>query len=236
VPRPVSRPTRCVSVEQGYELWAPTYDRDPNPALALEERQLKPLLPSLKGKDVLDVACGTGRWLDKLLNLGARSGVGVDFSAAMLAAAGTKTTLHGRLVRADCLSLPVRARRADLLICSFLLAHLGDLAAFAVEVWRVAKPGANVFVTDLHPEAYAQGWQTSFRDESGTVEISTFARPLRQVVEVFTLHGFELQQCIEANVDEPERRIFVEAGRTRSFEEACHVRAIFICHFRRPVS
>ena len=75
----------CVSVQEGYERWAPTYDRDPNPLLALEERQLKLMIPPLEGKRVLDLACGTGRWLAWLMKGGARTGVGVDFSPAMLA-------------------------------------------------------------------------------------------------------------------------------------------------------
>ena len=83
---------RRVSAAEGYKLWAPAYDRDPNPLLALEERQLTPLLPDLKQKAVIDVACGTGRWLEKLMDRGARSGFGVDLSRAMLAVARTKTS------------------------------------------------------------------------------------------------------------------------------------------------
>src|SRR5438093_9518271 len=64
--------------EEGYELWAPAYDRDPNHLLALEERTLKPLLPDLTGQQVLDLGCGTGRWLELLLDLAARRAVGVD--------------------------------------------------------------------------------------------------------------------------------------------------------------
>src|SRR5579863_3159981 len=93
----------CVSVEEGYERWAETYDDAPNPLLHLEERKLTALLPDLDGKCALDLACGTGRWLEKLLGMGARLQVGVDFSAAMLRVAGKKSALHGRLARADSL-------------------------------------------------------------------------------------------------------------------------------------
>jgi malonyl-CoA O-methyltransferase len=76
---------RVLSVDKGYELWAPTYDQDLNPLLALEERVLTPLLPSLQGKVVLDLGCGTGRWLKRLLESGASEGAGLDASSAMLA-------------------------------------------------------------------------------------------------------------------------------------------------------
>ncbi|PYV20619.1 MAG: hypothetical protein DMG27_22585 [Acidobacteria bacterium] len=95
--------------EEGYELWAPAYDRDPNHLLALEERTLKPLLPDLAGQQVLDLGCGTGRWLELLLDLGARRAVGVDRSRAMLRVAATKPRLRGRLVEAvDILSIGLR--------------------------------------------------------------------------------------------------------------------------------
>ncbi len=232
-PLPARRSARRVSVEEGYELWAPTYDSDLNPALALEERKLGPLLPSLAGRHVLDVACGTGRWLEKLLRRGARSGAGVDFAPGMLAAAAGKPLLRGRLLRADCLSLPFRSQVAELVICSFALAHLRDLAALARELARVAKRGADVFVTDLHPEAYARGWQTSFRHRGETLEISTFLRPVAHILEIFASHGFELRARLEAGVDEPEKPIFVRAGRSRAFEEARTVPAVLICHFER---
>ncbi|MGD0226654.1 MAG: methyltransferase domain-containing protein [Terriglobia bacterium] len=93
----------CISVEEGYERWAPTYDRDPNPLLALEERQLQLMIPPLKGKRVLDLACGTGRWLAWLMAAGATSGVGVDSSRAMLDVAKGKSAARSRLVQADCL-------------------------------------------------------------------------------------------------------------------------------------
>jgi len=95
--------------EEGYELWAPAYDRDPNHLLALEERTLKPLLPDLAGQQVLDLGCGTGRWLELLLDLAARRPVGVDRSPAMLSVAATKARLCGRLVEAvDILSIGLR--------------------------------------------------------------------------------------------------------------------------------
>src|SRR5579872_6641485 len=156
-----------VSVQEGYERWAPSYDRDANPVLVLEQRQLGMMLPPLDGKQALDLACGTGRWLDLLLTHGARSVVGVDFSPAMLAVAGGKPTVKGRIIQADCRALPLANGVFDLVICSFALGHLSDLRGVAREVGRVTKPRADVYVSDLHPQAYRLGWQTGFRDSRG---------------------------------------------------------------------
>jgi ubiquinone/menaquinone biosynthesis C-methylase UbiE len=232
---PVSVPIDLchVSIEEGYELWAPSYDLAPNPLLALEARELKPRFPNLKGRYVLDVACGTGRWLEGLLSRGARSGVGVDLSSAMLAVATAKATLRGRLVRADCLSLPFRSELADLVVCSFALAHLRGLAAFAGELSRLARRGADTFVTDLHPQAYAAGWRSAFRHSRGVVEIPAFVRPVEQVLSAFATCGFELLECVESKLSEPEKQIFGDAKKPDLFEQVRHVPAVLICHFAR---
>ena len=62
----------------------------PNPMLSLEERFLAPILPKLRGQDVLDVGCGTGRWLEKMAKRHATSLTGVDASPEMLERASEK--------------------------------------------------------------------------------------------------------------------------------------------------
>src|SRR5262245_20711770 len=79
-----------VGIEEGYERWAPAYDLTVNPVLALEERHIMPLLGTFEKGAVLDLACGTGRWLQKLVDRGAGIGVGIDSSAAMLRVANEK--------------------------------------------------------------------------------------------------------------------------------------------------
>ncbi len=225
---------RRVSVMEGYDLWASTYDRDPNPLLALEERALQSFLPDPKGKQVLDVACGTGRWLERLLGAGARSGAGADFSSAMLRAGMSKAGLEGCLARADCLALPFRSGFADLLICSLTLGHIDDLVPVAREFARVTRPRADVFITEVHPEGYAIGWRTGFRNRGQSLEITTFAHSVREVREAFTSGGFDLVRLIEPCFDDPERPIFEQAGRLYLFEQVRDIPAVLICHFKAP--
>jgi len=225
----------AVSVEEGYERWAPTYDHAPNPLLHLEERKLAALLPNLSGKHVLDLACGTGRWLQKLSAGGIGMGVGVDLSAAMLRVAGSKTEIHGRLARADCQRLPFDASVFDLVVCSFALGHLRDLGAVVRELGRVTQAGADVFVSDLHPEAYARGWRTSFRDFRNAIEIEMLPRTAEEIVRAFYSAGFECLTHVPLCLGEPEKPIFVRAGKESRFEAACRMPAVLLCHFRRTV-
>lgn len=224
---------RQVTIEEAYDLWAPIYDATPNPLLGLEARTLAPLFDRVAGSYVLDVACGTGRWLYRLLEQGAREGVGVDFSAAMLAVAATKAELRGRLVRATCVSLPFRSDVADLIVCSFAAAHLPDLPAFAGELSRLAKCGADLYLTDVHPEGLKAGWRSSFRSSHGVVEVPTYPRSVDQILRAFAVGGFELVDCLEPHFEEPDRPVFVKGKKAHLFEEFRQLPAVLICHFTR---
>lgn len=223
----------CVSVQEGYERWAPTYDHDANPLLALEERQLKLMILPVKGKRVLDLACGTGRWLAWLMKGGARTGVGVDLSPAMLQAAMGKSAVRRRLVQADCRVVPFANSTFDLVVCSFAVGHIVELQRVAHEVGRVATTRADVFVSDLHPLAYAQGWRTGFRDHQGSAEIKAFPRSEREMVAIWSTAGFECVQSAECRLGEPERPIFAQTGRAHLFDEVCRIPGILILHFQR---
>lgn len=223
---------RVVSVEEGYKLWAATYDDQPNPLLALEERVLAPLLPDVRRKNVLDAGCGTGRWLRRLVSRGARTAAGVDSSAAMLERAVVCPELVHRLIRADCLALPVRPRTVDLIVCSFTIGHIGPLDVLAREFSRVARPDADVFLTDLHPQAQAEGWRVGFRCRGASIEVEACLHTKPEIRQSFESGGFSLIGMRDLNIGEPERPIFSQAGKESMFEMARAFPAVMLCHFR----
>jgi ubiquinone/menaquinone biosynthesis C-methylase UbiE len=227
---------QVVAVAKGYELWAQTYDTDPNPLVSAEERVLKPLLGKLANKVALDAACGTGRWLEKLLSAGAKSGSGVDISGAMLARAREKPGLKGHLVRGDCMTLPFRSGFADLIISSFALGHIKNPATFAHELARVAAPRADLWVSDLHPDARARGWVTGFRCQGRNTEIYASCHSIEQVHHSFSACGFEMMEHYGVRLSEPERPIFERASKADLFYAACRVPAVSIWHFKRTGS
>jgi ubiquinone/menaquinone biosynthesis C-methylase UbiE len=222
-----------VDVRDGYERWAPTYDDFPNPLLAREQRHVLPLLPCLRNRHVLDLACGTGRWLKHLLAIGALPGVGVDLSSAMLRVASNKMELLGKVVQSDCLRLPFRASTFDFSICSFALGHIRDLSSAAAEFLRVMKPDSDLFVTDLHPEAYAVGWRTAFRDQQSTVQVQTEPHSSEDILGAFSSVGYECVSHVGLCLGNAEQPLFAAAGRQQLFQAACRVPAILFCHFKR---
>jgi len=224
-----------MGVRDGYERWAPTYDHFPNPLLAREQRYVLPLLPGLRNRRVLDLACGTGRWLTQLSGVGARPAVGVDFSSAMLRVAGDKKELAGRVVQSDCLRLPFPPSIFDFSICSFALGHIQDLRSAAAELSRVMKPDSDLFITDLHPEAYASGWRTGFRDQQSAVQVHTLSHSAEDILWAFDSAGCGCVSHVDLYLGEPEQAIFAEAGRQHLFQSACRIPAVLFCHFK-PVS
>ena len=223
----------CVSVEEGYERWAPTYDCGPNPLLAREERHLLPLLGDVRNRRILDLATGTGRWLERLMQRCAESGVGLDCSNAMLRVAGRKSAITGRLVRATCESLPFRGAWFDLAICSFAIGHVRDLKSMVGELARVMKPGADLFVSDLHPEAYAHGWRVGFREQTSSVQIEMASRAAEQLVEPAYSSDFACLKQESLWLGEAEKPIFAQAGKEHLFAQACQVPAVLVCRFKR---
>ena len=230
-PAPVG--SRRVSAAEGYECWASIYDDAPNPLLAREERYLLPLLTDLRNKSALDLACGTGRWLERLMAQGCESGVGIDCSIAMLRVAARKNAISGRLAKADCEKLPLPSAAFDLAICSFAVGHIQDLESMVRELGRVTKTGADIFVSDLHSEAYSKGWRVGFRDGGTAIEIEMRSRAAEEIVQVFCSNGFKYQAHETLWLGEPERPLFARAGKSHSFEEACKLPAVLVCHFRR---
>lgn len=228
-----TRRSCAISVAEGYERWAPNYDHFPNPLLAREERHLLPLLTDLHGKRVLDLACGTGRWLETLTLQEGTSGAGVDCSIAMLRVGSTKRCIAGRLARATSENLPFGNAVFDLAICSFALGHLTDWGSTLRELARVTRPRADVFISDLHPDSYARGWRVGFRDEGSALEIEMLPREAEEIVQMFCSNGFESIARWALCLGEQEKPIFVRAGKADTFAQACQSPAVLVCHFKR---
>ncbi len=107
-------------------------------------------LGPLGGKDVVDVACGTGDLGLELAGAGARV-LGVDFTFEMLAHAPGKAAQLGRRVQwvqGDAMSLPLPDTSADVVTIAFGLRNVADRSACLVELRRVLRPGGVLAVLE----------------------------------------------------------------------------------------
>jgi cytosine/adenosine deaminase-related metal-dependent hydrolase/ubiquinone/menaquinone biosynthesis C-methylase UbiE len=217
-----------------FDAWAQVYDEQPNPLLTLEQRFLSQMLPEVRGLDVLDAGCGTGRWLQLLVDQHPASLVGVDTSPKMLQRASVKLGDASRLRLGSCGALPVQSSTIDLALASFVVSYLESVESFARELHRVTRPGATVFVADMHPEtATSCDWKRAFKVNGMEEQLSTHGHSLQQIVDVFRACGFEVLARVEPCFDSPEKTIFEQNGKLESFHSSANLPAIYIMQLRK---
>jgi malonyl-CoA O-methyltransferase len=222
-----------VSPIEGHRLWAPSYDARPNPLLSLETRMLSGLLDSVASLRVIDVACGTGRWMDRLSRLRAQV-FGIDACAQMIAEAARKPNLRGALLLADAGALPFGPETADITLCSFAIGYIADLTGALAEMARITKRSGAVVISDLHPSAAAAGWTRSFRSGNTVYRIEHFNRSSGRLCREARRAGLELELQAEGFFGEPERAAFLAAGKADIFAELSRVPAVWVGIWKRP--
>ncbi|HWB86679.1 MAG TPA: class I SAM-dependent methyltransferase [Bryobacteraceae bacterium] len=220
------------TVREGYRVWSASYDRSPNPVIALEARTVAPLLSGLAGKRVLDAACGTGRWLEFAQAVGARA-AGIDLSREMLLQAAAKNGLSGRLAEADLRILPLATGSVDVAICSLSLGYVPSAEDAMRELARVTAAGGMIIASDLHPAALRSGWKRSFCTNGRTYEIQHYCYSVPALLAAAKRLGLRLLDLKEPHFGEPERAIFDSAGVLHRFAEASSVRAIWVARWQR---
>ncbi len=221
-----------INASEGYRLWAGNYDRDPNPLLSLEMRVIEPRLTHLRGGVLIDVGCGTGRWMAVGVEREARA-YGVDLSAEMLAVAISKPALGGCLVRGDACHLPFADSCADAVMCSFALGYVSELKSLFRELSRIARRGASVIVSDLHPQALNAGWRRTFYTASGPFEIASYCHLYSEWLEAGLESKLRLIDVFEPCFGEPEHRLMSIAGKERYIEATSQIPAILATIWER---
>ena len=228
-------PEIALSPAEAYRLWAATYDDEPNAVLALERRVLEPLLPPLDGLDVVDLGCGTGRWLSTFKNSGARSLTGIDSSPEMLGVAKSKLAGAANLLLANCTKAQLPDASADLLLSSFVLSYLEDAASFFKAVGKLLRPGSSLFLTDIHPETAAKlNWRRGPASGNEIREIHTFSRSIEVLRSLAAGAALDVTRLLEPRFGEEERSIFAAHGKDSYFREIAHLPAIYILELSRP--
>lgn len=228
------RPQLAVSRE-AFAMWSSVYDQQTNPLLSLEERFLSEFLRPVRGLDVVDIGCGTGRWLERLASRDPGSLTGVDSSPAMVDRARKKLGPSATVLVGDAESLPLRNSSADLLVASFIASYVPDLSRSVAEARRVVRPGAQVYLSDLHPAtASACKWKRGFKSAGTDVELATYPHSLTEVIGCFEAFGFEVSSLLEPAFGSAEREMLKAAGKVEAFHAAAGRPIIYILQLRIP--
>jgi cytosine/adenosine deaminase-related metal-dependent hydrolase/ubiquinone/menaquinone biosynthesis C-methylase UbiE len=219
--------------QEPFAAWSEVYDHHPNPLLALEERFLAELLSEVRGLDIADVGCGTGRWLARLATRSASSLTGIDSSPEMVARARKKLGASATILVGEAASLPLPSRSADVLLASFVASYVHDLPRFAAEVRRLARAGARIYLSDLHPTtASVCHWKRGFKIAGAEIELATYLRFVDEVISCFEALGFEAVLLLEPPFGAPEQETLRLAGKMPAFYAAAGRPAIYILQLK----
>ncbi|KAH6646672.1 cyclopropane-fatty-acyl-phospholipid synthase [Truncatella angustata] len=194
---------RYLPTKDAYDRWACVYDIDGNFLQAMDDIEMRSLLPRFEASvqtagrplKLVDLGCGTGRNTALLLGIQDAEVVALDASEGMLAVAerrlrdargdiddGARLTLGVfDLIAAE--QPPEVAVSADGIISTLVLEHI-PLETFFKHVSRTLKPGGVLLLTNMHAEM-GQVSQAGFVDAATGEKIrpTSFAHTVGDVVK-----------------------------------------------------
>lgn len=196
-----------------YDTIAATYDEDtvrwdirPDPFLAAA------VTGYVTEPAVLDLACGTGIWLDVQSKVfpGVRW-FGLDASKGMLAKATEKLAGRAELQRGDAARLPYADDTFDFVANRFAFHHFRHKEQTLDEITRVLKPGGGLLIENVAPQDMPGWWGYRYFPDARALDAARFWEPDR-LVDALEDRGFG----VEATVTRTFRRV----ARARALQEA----------------
>lgn len=197
-----------------YETAAARYDEDRARFSIPRDEVIDELLATLDRVRVLDLGCGTGRWLAAQRDAFADASVtllGADPSAAMLAEARAKGI--GGLTRARAEDLPWRDATLDLVSSGYAFHHFGDKDQAVGEIARVLAPGGRFRLTNIEPTGAVRWWIYEHFPEAVAIDTARFWTPER-TADALERRGLEVEVRLETGGEEiPAAQALADAER-----------------------
>jgi ubiquinone/menaquinone biosynthesis C-methylase UbiE len=132
-----------------YTDLAPTYDSRWSKYIDASLRLTLELTPESRAGPVLDVACGTGKFLEILAQQPRRANlVGIDIVAAMLDEARKRMGRDATLLRCDASELPFADSTFQLIVSTNALHYFSEAEIALQEMRRVISSGGDLVITD----------------------------------------------------------------------------------------
>lgn len=196
-----------------------------------EYASIKSLLPDVVGLRVLDMGCGAGEMCRWLKASGAAAVTGIDVSERMLAEAKSVGSPGIKYVKMAAEEATFDPQSFDLVISSYLLNYIEDIAPVFEKIHAWLRPGGmHVFLTE-HPLVSAPqkahkdepwiadssgdsfGWKlTNYADEGERVfrwhgeDVVMYHRTMATMVNSLVEAGFNVKRMLEPHVSEEVER------------------------------
>jgi ubiquinone/menaquinone biosynthesis C-methylase UbiE len=168
----------------GYDLWAPLYD-DGDPSTWLDEPFLLEQLNPFPGCRILDLGCGTGRYLRRLSSNLYRV-VAVDLSRGMLARAGRamgdRQDIH--FLQASVTCLPFHPGQFDRIMSGLVIDHVPTPEDLFRQMAELLAPKGRAIVAGVHPEMQRlTGADIEVAGDQGAVSIHGRIHEVAELIE-----------------------------------------------------
>jgi SAM-dependent methyltransferase len=119
----------------------------------LEKPAMYSKLPTVTGKSILCIGCGTGEECDYLLKQGAKRVVGVDISSGLIEEA-KKSYPEVEFYEMDMEKLEFPEDSFDFVYSSLVMHYLEDWKKALANIYTVIKPGAIFLFSTHHPAVW----------------------------------------------------------------------------------
>ena len=129
-----------------------------------------------RGKDVIEVACGTGQGLGLLNGVAASLRAG-DYTENNLDVARAQYGERLRVEKLDAEKMGYEDESADVIVIFEALYYLTRPEAFAAECRRILRPGGSVLITNANKDLYDFNPSPFSQTYHGTVELAQLFEP-----------------------------------------------------------
>ncbi|MCE9575952.1 MAG: class I SAM-dependent methyltransferase [Deltaproteobacteria bacterium] len=184
-----------------YDRWAQTYDHHENPMVAATAWVMDHAPLAVRDARVVELGCGTGRNVGRVLTGAPRSYLGVDGSPGMLAVARQRPEAADPRVEFALAELgaglPVADRGADVALIVLVLEHVAALAPLCAELARIVAPGGHARIVEIHADRVAAGTVAHFKLDDGEVRFTSAAHPPAALAAALTAAGFAVTALVE---------------------------------------
>jgi len=199
-------------IKQAYEKLAYSYNAliDHKPHNAYYDRpNTMSLLKQIKGKSILDAACGPGKY-SELLHAKGASVTGFDISKQMIQHAKARNESSGQFFVHD-LSKPLimfNDQSFDIVLCALAMHYVEDWSTSIKEFCRVLKPQGQLVISIEHPffeytyfnsEKYfeVEAVKCTWSGFGNPIEIHSYRRSLQECITPLTNNGFYIDKLVE---------------------------------------
>ena len=221
--------------EAAYDLWAASYDNQPNNLmLSLDTSLFTELLGDIviTNKRVIDIGCGTGRHWNKLLEKQPASLTGYDVSEEMLLV--LKQKFPGQeTIRLTGTQLNRHDNSCDIIISTLAIAHIENIKAALQEWHRVLKPGGEMIITDYHPEALQKGGTRTFSHKGRLIAVKNYIHPVEALVKEAKQLEMDILRFADRKIDDSVKSWYESQNALPIFEKFTGIPIIYGIHLKK---